>query len=247
MALRTPPLAWTSAACTHVGAVRKVNEDAFLDQPQRGLWAVADGMGGHQAGDVASRMIVEGLERLPEAGDCGALAQDVTRRLQDVNRRLRAEAARRYQHRTIGSTVAILLAHGDRGVCLWVGDSRVYRLRAGELRQLTRDHSHVQELLEQGLIQPHQARNHPMGNIITRAVGAAEQLEVDRIDLTLQPGDLFLLCTDGLNRAVTDGEIARCLSRGADAARELLDLALVRGVNDNVTVIVVGIAAGRGG
>lgn len=247
MTLRTPPLTWTSVACTHVGTVRKVNEDAFLDQPDRGLWAVADGMGGHQAGDVASRMTVEGLERLPAAGDCSALVQTVTRRLQDVNRRLRAEAARLYQHRTIGSTVAILLAHGQRGVCLWVGDSRVYRLRAGELRQLTRDHSHVQELLEQGLIQPHQARNHPLGNIITRAVGAAEQLEVDRADLTLQPGDVFLLCTDGLNRAVTDSEIARGLDRGADAARELLDLALVRGVNDNVTVIVVGIAAGRGG
>lgn len=240
------PFHWSSAGRSHVGMVRAINEDACLVMPELGLWAVADGMGGHEAGDVASRMVIESLQQIPPPTDWQALLDSVRDRLIDVNQQLREESAQRYQHRTIGSTVVVLLAHEDRCACLWVGDSRIYRLRNGRLEQLTRDHSHVQELVDQGLIAPEDAHRHPLANVITRAVGSTEELRVDEKVYPLQSGDIFLLCSDGLNKTVSDEEITRLLLHSdhncQEAVKAFIHLALMRDASDNVTTVVVAIS-----
>ena len=236
---------WSSAGRSHVGMVRAINEDACLALPERGLWAVADGMGGHEAGDVASQMVIEALQQVRPPTNWPDFLEAVRDSLRDVNRRLREESAQRYQHRTIGSTVVVLIAYEAQCACLWVGDSRIYRLRDGQLRQLTRDHSHVQELVDQGLIAPESAHRHPLANVITRAVGSASELQIDEVVHPLQSGDLFLLCSDGLNKTVSDEEIARLLAHSdhncQEAVKAFIHLALMRDANDNVTTVVVNI------
>ncbi len=240
-----PSFQWSSAGRSHVGMVRVINEDACLALPERGLWAVADGMGGHEAGDIASRMLVEALQQIPPPLEWGDHLDAVRGSLRDVNRRLREESAQRYQHRTIGSTVVVLIAYESQCACLWVGDSRIYRLRDGQLQLLTRDHSHVQELVDQGLISPEDAHHHPLANVITRAVGSADELHVDEAVYPLQAGDLFLLCSDGLNKTVSDEEIAHLLAHSdhncQEAVKAFIHLALMREANDNVTTVVVNI------
>jgi protein phosphatase len=240
-----PLFQWSSASRSHVGMVRTINEDACLAMPERGLWAVADGMGGHEAGDIASQMVVEALQQIAPPSDWPGFLEAVRESLRDVNQRLRDESAQRYQHRTIGTTVVVLIAYETQCACLWVGDSRIYRLRDGQLQQLTRDHSHVQELVDQGLIAPENAHRHPLANVITRAVGSANELEIDEVVHPLQTGDLFLLCSDGLNKTVTDEEIARLLAHSdhncQEAVKAFIHLALMRDANDNVTTVVVNI------
>ncbi len=236
-------LRWSSANHSHVGMVRKINEDSCLALPELGLWAVADGMGGHEAGDVASGMIIDALRQVPLSLNLQNFISSVRECVLETNRKLRSESARHYNHRTIGSTVVILLACEDRGACLWVGDSRLYRLRSGRLQQLTRDHSHVQDLIEQGVLDPEEAHQHPLSNVITRAVGSADQLDIDVIEFALQAGDFFLLCSDGLNKVLTDSEIAQLMSQHNDQelVQALIQRALVRGASDNVTTVVVKI------
>lgn len=239
--IKAKHLTWSSAKQTHVGMVRKVNEDACLAMPQLGLWAVADGMGGHEAGDVASQLIIDTLSQMPPSADWNQFIETTRAQLCKSNRELRKESAQHYHNRTIGSTVVVMLAHEDQGACLWVGDSRLYRLRAGELQQLTQDHSHVQELIDQGLLTPEEAHDHPLGNVITRAVGSADSLEIDMIHFPLCAGDVFLLCTDGLNKVIQDSEIAYLMYHGEQQERveALVQLALLRGAPDNVTVVTV--------
>lgn len=238
-------LQWSSAGRSHVGMVRTINEDACLAMPERGLWAVADGMGGHEAGDIASQMVIETLQQIEPPTSWSGFLQTVRSSLHDVNQRLREESAQRYHHRTIGSTVVVLIAYETQCACLWVGDSRIYRLRDGQLQQLTRDHSHVQELVDQGLIAPKDAHRHPLANVITRAVGSADELQIDEVVHPLQAGDLFLLCSDGLNKTVDDEEIARLLAHSdhncQEAVKAFIHLALMRDANDNVTTVVVNI------
>ncbi|MFO1425046.1 MAG: PP2C family serine/threonine-protein phosphatase [Candidatus Competibacteraceae bacterium] len=240
-----PSFQWSSAGRSHVGMVRAINEDAYLALPERGLWVVADGMGGHEAGDVASQMVIEALQQIEPPMSWPDFLEAVRESLRGVNQRLREESAQRYQHRTIGSTVVVLLAYETQCACLWVGDSRIYRLRDGQLRQLTRDHSHVQELVDQGLIAPENAHRHPLANVITRAVGSADELQIDEVAHPLQAGDLFLLCSDGLNKTVSDEEIARLLAHSEhncqEAVKAFIHLALMRDANDNVTTVVVNI------
>jgi serine/threonine protein phosphatase PrpC len=233
-------LTWESAARSHVGNVRKLNEDALLDRPDLGIWVVADGMGGHQAGDVASRLIVDSLDQLNE-GPAEAREEAVCTVLCSVNQRLRSMAQARGQNAIIGSTVAVLLGGESSVVSLWVGDSRVYLLRDGVLRQLTRDHSQVEELIERGVISRAEAETHPAANVITRAVGAADGVMIDRHEEPALPGDVYLLCSDGLNKAVPEAEITQVLAGGscADSAQALLHLGLVRGAKDNLSVVVV--------
>jgi protein phosphatase len=228
------PFHWQSASCSHVGRVRRINEDALLDQPERGLWAVADGMGGHTLGDVASRMVVDALARLPDAG-----AASIRDCLADVNRRLMKEAAMR-DVQVIGSTAVVLAASGSRCICLWAGDSRIYRYRDGLLQQLTRDHSHVEELVARGLLSPAEASRHPGHNLITRAIGVADLLEVEECDTEVQAGDMFVLCSDGLSNEVDAQQIAEVLARHdcSLAAQRLVEEALEHGGRDNVTVVV---------
>ena len=240
-----PSFQWSSAGRSHVGMVRTINEDACLAMPERGLWAVADGMGGHEAGDIASQMVINALQGIAPPTSWPDFLEAVRESLHDVNRRLREESAQHYQHRTIGTTVAVLMAYETQCACLWVGDSRIYRLRDSQLQQLTRDHSHVQELVDQGLIAPENAHRHPLANVITRAVGSTNELQIDEVVHPLQAGDLFLLCSDGLNKTVSDEEIARLLAHSdhncQEAVKAFIHLALMRDANDNVTTVVVNI------
>ena len=233
-------LHWSSASRTHVGMVRKLNEDACLELAGRGIWAVADGMGGHAAGDFASRSVVEALAGIPEAASLGALVNEVHQRLQAVNDNLAMEARKR-QVQVIGSTAAVLLVFGDHAVAVWAGDSRVYRYRQGKFEQLTRDHSQVEALLSQGLITPEQAEHYPGSNVITRAVGVMDQLELDSEMFEVLEGDSFLLCSDGLYNEVNASEMTESLAVGdcRYSCDLLVERALARGARDNVTVVVV--------
>ena len=237
----TGSIVWHSAARSHVGNVRKLNEDAYLERPDMGIWAVADGMGGHQSGDVASRLIVDSLDQIHVAPDDDAMERAACTVLSSVNQRLRAMARARGNDTIIGSTVALLLGSERASVCLWVGDSRVYLLRDGRLRRLTRDHSQVEELIERGVISREEAETHPAANVITRAVGAADGVMIDRREEPVMPGDIFLLCSDGLTKAVPEAEIAQVLAGGncADSVQALLHLGLVRGAKDNLSAVVV--------
>jgi protein phosphatase len=239
MSLRPIHMRWVSGGVTDSGRVRDVNQDAYLDRPDLGLWAVADGMGGHRDGGVASRLVVEGLGRMAHPKLLGAAVDSIRKILQAVNRRLVADAAA--VDDVIGSTVVALVAVGDHCAILWVGDSRAYRLRQGELVQLTLDHTHVQQLVAQDILTPEQAERHPMSNVLVRAVGGDAELEVDCRVEALREGDRFLLCSDGLIKELRSGEIARILSGGepADVARRLVESACKAGGRDNVTAVVV--------
>ncbi|MEX3933355.1 PP2C family serine/threonine-protein phosphatase [Paraburkholderia phymatum] len=231
---------WASAARSDTGRVREINEDACLDEPRRGLWAVADGMGGHAVGDLASQLVVGMLGQLPDATGIKQSIAQAHECLQDANRQLREEASRRQVPR-IGTTVVVLLACDRFCGYLWAGDSRIYLLRQGQLRQLTRDHSQVEELRRSGYLTDEEARNHPAHNIITRAVGATDHLDLDEDAIEVADGDVFLLCSDGLSNEVTDEEIHKMLSTVdcLHAPGELVDIALARGGRDNITAIVV--------
>jgi len=229
-----------SASKTHVGMVRQINEDAFLDLPEHGVWAVADGMGGHAAGDFVASLIVDSLRRVQPVAPLALYCAGIRTALLDVNAAVREEARRRGLS-MMGSTVVTLLLQGDRGVCLWAGDSRLYRLRDGELQGVSRDHSYVQELQDSGLLSDAEARVHPRANIITRAVGVGDTLDLAMIDLDILPGDTYLLCSDGLNKIVEDPEIRDVLSHSDpwQVVRSLVHLGLTRGAPDNITAIVI--------
>lgn len=226
---------------TDVGRVRSLNEDAFLDRSEIGLWVVADGMGGHAAGDFASRTIVDGLEQIAPPSEGSAFLREVEDRIQIAHTALRRESEARGTGGIIGSTVVVLIAWNRHYACVWAGDSRLYLLRDGVLRQVSRDHSLVQDLVEAGELAPEQAESHPQANVVTRAVGAVEDLILDKSHDQIAIGDIFLLCSDGLTRHVADPEIAAVLSETAAsaAAQALIDLALERGARDNVTAVVV--------
>lgn len=232
-------LSWISAALSHVGKVREINEDAILDRPARGLWVVADGMGGHAAGDLASRMIVTELEGVRRPEGLEAYIRLVLERLSLVNRRLR-EVPPSTGDGIRGSTVAVLLVFGNRAAALWAGDSRVYVYRGNRLRQLSRDHSQVREWVEQGLLKPEEANGHPASNIITRAVGAMDALELEKQVFEVLPGDIYLLCSDGLYNEVSIREMEATLITGdcARATQQLLGAVLSRTARDNVSIIV---------
>ena len=230
-----------SAARTHVGTVRRRNEDAVLERAEIGLWAVADGAGGHERGDYASARIITALRHLDASMSGLSLVEEVKGSLAEVNREVRAKAATIGPNALIGSTVAVLLIWGDQYCCLWAGDSRLYRMRASQLRQLTRDQSHVQDLVDRGEILPEAAASHPMANIVTNLIGAFDRLVLEERHDRLEPGDILLLCSDGLSGTLRDTEIARILTGSplAVAADGLIEQALARGARDNVSAVVV--------
>lgn len=232
---------WESTAVTHPGNVRKVNQDACLARPELGLWLVADGMGGHSAGELASQSIVYALEQAHFSTRLSDNVKLVEDNLQAINRHLLIESSRRGEDTVIGSTAVALIAYRDISVLLWAGDSRAYRVRDGELQQLTRDHSQVEEMVQRGLLLREDAENHPLANIVTRAVGASDTLYVELISDIIQEGDIFLLCSDGLNKELNDTEIAKVLTQDmpvAEVCNALIEMTLSRGARDNVTAVV---------
>ncbi len=231
---------------THRGAVRERNEDACLALSQSGLWVVADGMGGHDAGDVASGLIVEELSSIGIPASAQDLQARAMQRIGRAHDRIRAHAE---AHRlgSIGSTVVMLLAHQGAFACLWSGDSRIYLLRAGQLARQTEDHTEVAELLRTGQIDEAEARHWPRRNVITRAVGAMDDPGIEIVSGHLRDGDMFLLCSDGLTGCIEDAELAAALAM-PDPVQTICDglvaETLRRGAPDNVTAIVVRVREG---
>ena len=228
---------------TDPGKKRGHNEDTFVDRPDLGLWAVADGAGGHSAGEVASGMIAEALESIPPGLSASELLAAVRLRIKDTHNALREEAARRGNNVTIASTIVVMMARNEHFACLWAGDSRAYLLRDGELRQITRDHSLVQELVDAGVVRPEDAEKHPRANVITRAVGADmdDDFEMEKISDRLMPGDRFMLCSDGLCKTLPADEIATLLASHGEVSPSdaLIAAALDMNASDNVTVVAV--------
>jgi protein phosphatase/serine/threonine-protein phosphatase Stp1 len=229
-----------SSGATHAGARRDHNEDRYVERPDLGLWAVADGAGGHSAGELASAITCEALHTIPPGLDAAELLDQVHHRLLAAHAAMREEAARRGPRTTIASTVAVLLVREAHFAVLWAGDSRAYLLRDGILTQLTRDHSLAQELVAAGALEASAAASHPRANIITRALGAGEELVLDKAVGDVLPGDRFLLCSDGLNKTLPNAEIVTLLApaRGLAPTERLIAAALARDADDNVTAVV---------
>ena len=236
-----------AAALTHPGLVRGNNEDAYAIVPEQDLYIVSDGMGGHAGGETASSIVVEALPRLlrervgPGPVPDADLHEVLRTTLLELSRTVRQEAARRVGLAGMGATVVLALVRDDRVTVAHMGDSRAYRLRAGELVQLTEDHSVVGILLRRGEIRPEDVDGHPARGRITRFIGMGAQVDPDVATFELVPGDRLLLCSDGLAGVVPDDEIAAVLSEHdepADTCRRLVDAALAAGGPDNVTVLI---------
>jgi len=223
-----------------VGGKRKINEDSLLARPEVGLWVVADGMGGHAAGDVASNAVIHPLQSIERPEALPDFVEAVEDAFITVNQQLRNYARDELGGRTVGSTVVSLILSQRTGVCLWAGDSRLYRLRQGQLSRLSRDHSAVQEMVESGAITQAEADRHPKSNVITRAVGGGETLCVDSAVFAPQAGDTYLLCSDGLYNEVDEDSIRRKMGLEQDeAAKRLIDEALHNGGRDNVSLVII--------
>lgn len=242
-AARTP---YRSSAATHAGSVRTSNEDAYLDRPEAGLWAVADGAGGHRAGQAASLAVTDAVAAAIQGGPrrqgLPQFAALLRRRVAEAHAALRAQAAAIHgADGVMAATLALLAAADGRYLCLWAGDARVYRLRAGNLVPLTRDHSLVQHLVDSGAILPTEAERHPKANVVLRAIGARHAPELDEASGTLQRGDRFLLCSDGLTRVLAHGALQASLARPGTRAACLIEAALARTASDNLTAVVVDV------
>lgn len=237
------PQQWRSAAGTDQGKVRERNEDAILDCPQHGLWAVADGMGGHRAGDIASQLIVTSLGELTQVQTFDERLSAVRQCLHWLNRRMGQELTLSDQHADaiMGSTVVALLLDGQRGACVWAGDSRCYLWRGQQLYQLSRDHSLQQQLMDEHDMSSDEALAHPGARALTRAVGASEHLSLSVVELEVLPSDVFLLCSDGLYQDLSHSEIGNALSLISPqvALARLLDGVLRGEAHDNVSAVVI--------
>lgn len=233
---------WRSAARTETGKVRARNEDAVLDLPEQGLWAVADGMGGHHNGALASRLIVEQLAALPE-GNLAERLVGLRRCLHDLNRRLGQQLTVTADRPdpVIGSTVVALLMEADRAACVWAGDSRCYLWRGTRLYQLSRDHSLLQQLLDEGDLSPQEAACHPAAHALTRAIGASEQLTLDILEFEVYRGDTLLLCSDGLYRSLLPDSLSAALNAPSTglALQRLFEEAMAGSCRDNLSAVVI--------
>lgn len=234
-----------SHAATHTGMVRRLNEDSYVNRPDLGLWAVADGAGGHQSGEIASAEIASALQAIATGLSASQVLAEVRSHLEATHARLRADGASRGPGVVMASTVVVLLARGDHFACLWAGDSRAYLLRGQELMEISRDHSLVQELLDSGTITAEEAEHHPHANVITRAVGAdCDVLDLDKRTGRLIAGDRLLLCSDGLCKTLPKAQLAEILAAGdGSGAERLIMAALAAEVHDNVTAITIDCAA----
>lgn len=226
---------------THEGNVRSLNEDSVLSRPEAGLWVVADGMGGHEAGEFASQLIISDLASLPHRAYISDFVDDVEDTLLLVNKKLRKYSLEKLNGLTVGSTVVCLILRESIGVVLWVGDSRLYRLQGNRLELLTKDHSEVQVQVDQGLITPEQAENSSIKNMLSRAIGAFDDLEVDVNAFKIKQDDIFLLCSDGLYNELPSTEIEKHL-KASDLNKvsdRLMKACLNCEARDNVSFVAV--------
>ncbi len=238
-------LSLTSAGLTDVGIIRSGNEDNYLIVPDYHLFVVADGMGGHAAGEVASEMAVRIIAR--EVGDCGKAsdteaADRMRHAIHSANGAIFQRTLKEHDKRGMGTTATAMVAIRDRYLIGQVGDSRAYVLREDAFLQLTKDHSYVQEQVDAGYLSPEEARTHPYSNVITRCVGANGEVAPDLYMGVLQDGDLFLLASDGLTGMIEDHDIHRIMGSGKqpqDLVGELIAEANRRGGLDNITAIIV--------
>lgn len=233
-------ITFDTGATSDPGKVRAANEDRCLAAPAYGLWAVADGMGGHEAGALAAQTVVDTLATLGPPASAPDLLARFEDRILKANRSIR-DIARERGGVTMGSTVAALLIHEGHFAAVWCGDSRIYRVREGTVAQISRDHTEAQDLVEKGLLTPEEARTWPRRNVITRAIGVSDEPEMELEHGAILTGDVYILCSDGLTGHVEDREIGASAKSG-DAQRicdALVALTLDRGAEDNVTVVAV--------
>jgi serine/threonine protein phosphatase PrpC len=246
---------------TDVGRRRKINEDSFLVSPEVNLYAVCDGMGGHNAGEVASKMAIETIAAFIERS---GVEKEITwpwgldanlsfdgNRLKTAVRLANAKVFQAADNREeltgMGTTVVASIVSGKAMTIASAGDSRCYLVRGGELKQLTRDDSWVSAALGEGILNSDDVEHHPLRNVITKAVGARDSIDLDVVEHVFEPGDLVLLCSDGLHGMINDQEISRILGSGADpledASARLIDAANDAGGRDNVTVVLLRLPA----
>jgi serine/threonine protein phosphatase PrpC len=232
----TGPSKWTSYSRTHTGNVRENNEDALYVHSDENLWIVADGMGGHSSGQFASQKIVDYFHHFITSPLFGLNIKKIKFGLQSINNML-VEMAKNKSD-IIGSTIALLFIQDQYCACLWVGDSRIYRFRNNILKQLTRDHSQTEELIEMGL-DLEDCDGKYGSNIITRAIGANQKLQVECQIKEIEQGDIYLLCSDGLNKELNDKEISHILASYPleKSVSELLNICLQKKASDNITLI----------
>jgi serine/threonine protein phosphatase PrpC len=237
-----------SRAATHAGTANRLNEDAYVNRPDLGLWAVADGAGGHESGEVASAEVAGLLQSIDAGLSAGEMLVEVRSRLEEAHARLRDVGAGHGAGVMVATTVVIVLARDDHFACLWAGDSRAYLLRGQALTKITRDHSLVQALVESGNISEAEATDHPQANVITNAVGAdSDVLELEKRTGQLMPGDRLLLCSDGLFKAIPEEHLAELLSSDGDSGAERLVMAaLAAHATDNITALTIEFGAGEG-
>jgi len=232
-----------AAASTDVGLRRRINEDRYALAPELGLYLVADGMGGHTAGQVASELAADAALQAIRAleGASASLAEKLRYAVASANRAIYTMAREKPELAGMGTTLVCLLSGQGRAALAHVGDSRAYLVRGERIRQLTDDHSIVGELLRRNEISEDAAKEHPHRHVLTRALGVRRAVEPDLAELTPQAGDLFVLCSDGLTNHVEDHEIAKAVTQEEDlqeACERLIDLANGRGGEDNTTIIV---------
>ena len=225
---------------THVGKVRRNNEDSLIViEPE--TFAVADGMGGASAGEVASSMLVDAVKNFLSTSPAPWDEVTLVKAVAGANRDIWNLSRQNEDYRGMGTTATILYVDGDKAYFAHVGDSRLYLLRDGVLKQITEDHSYVESLVRRGELTEEEARVHPMKNVLTQAVGAMPEVQIDAASFPVRLNDVFLLCTDGLTNMVDDATIAHILQTSESPADALIDAALDGGGKDNVSVIVVGI------
>ena len=231
-----------TAALTDVGCVREINEDSILTTPESGVWLVADGMGGHSAGDFASQTIAAEMATIGIPGDAVDLHARFMDRLHRANAAILQHAAA-MDGGTVGSTIAALLASQGHYACIWSGDSRIYRLRGTVLTQITQDHTEVRALLEAGTITQAQAESWPRKNVITQAIGVTPVPECGMLEGSIADKDIFLICSDGLTEYFHNDELERVMNAAAGdlegLCSELVEAVRQRGGKDNVSVVTV--------
>lgn len=239
-AVPVPEMPWTAAVATHTGKIRSHNEDAVLERSADHLWVVADGMGGHEAGEVASTRLVDHLREVAFAAQPADMLDRVEDVIDLVNSELLEYSRATLNGRTVGCTVVVMSIAGPLGWVLWAGDCRLYRARDGVLTILTEDHTRVAELLRDGTISSQTARQYS-ANVVTRAVGVTADLRLDCAIFPVQSQDRFLLCSDGLYNSLPHGEIVRHMTGRVPhgAADAMLQVCLEGEAKDNVSLIVI--------